>query len=138
MNESDYHGIILLWQNAEGVKIRDADSEEGIRKYLLRNPGLSFVAESNGEIVGTIMAGHDGKRGYLQHLAVASNHRQNGIATELLNYCLAALKAEGIIKSHIHVLCENEKAKIFWVNRGWLKRNDIEVFSYINGGNANT
>jgi ribosomal protein S18 acetylase RimI-like enzyme len=138
MKESDYEDIISLWQNAEGVKLRDADSREGINKYLQRNPGLSFIAESNGEIVGTIMAGHDGKRGYLQHLAVAFNHRKNGIATKLLNLCISALKAEGIVKSHIHVLCENETAKIYWKNRGWLKRNDIEVFSFINGGNANT
>ena len=138
MKESDYKDIISLWQNAEGVKLREADSLEGIGKYLLRNPGLSFIAEINGEIVGTIMAGHDGKRGYLQHLAVDTQYRRSGIATELLNRCLAALQVEGIVKSHIHVLCENDAAKIYWQNRGWLKRDDIEVFSFINGDNANT
>jgi len=138
MKESDYQKIVSLWQNAEGVRLRDADSQEGISKYLQRNPGLSFVAELNGNIVGTIMAGHDGKRGYLQHLAVALDHRKKGIATELLNRCLSALNAAGITKSHIHVLCENETAKTYWKNRGWLKRDDIEVFSFINGGDENT
>lgn len=138
MKESDYENIISLWQNAEGVKLRDADSKEGINKYLQRNPGLSFIAETDGKIVGTIMAGHDGKRGYLQHLAVDIHHRKRGIATELLNRCLAALKAENILKSHIQVLCENDSAKIYWQNRGWLKRNDIETFSFIHGDNINT
>ena len=138
MKQGDYQEIISLWQNAEGVKLRNADSKEGINKYLQRNPGLSFVAELNGNIIGTIMAGHDGKRGYLQHLAVTLDHRKNGVATELLNRCLSALKVEGITKSHIHVLCENETAKAYWKNRGWVKRNDIEVFSFINGGDENT
>jgi len=87
MKQSDYDAIISLWQNAQGIKLRDADSREGIDKYLQRNPGLSFVAEFNGMVVGTIMAGHDGKRGYLQHLAVAVTHRKMGIATKLLNLC---------------------------------------------------
>lgn len=138
IKESDYESIISLWQNSEGVKLREADSKDGIGKYLRRNPGLSFIAEINGEIVGTIMAGHDGKRGYLQHLAVDVQHRRNGIATELLKRCLAALKLEGIVKSHIHVLYENEAAKVYWQNRGWVTRNDIEVFSFINGHNENT
>lgn len=138
MELSDYESIILLWQNSEGVKIRDADSKEGIGKYLSRNPGLSFVAEINSEIVGTIMAGHDGKRGYVQHLAVAINYRNKGIATELVKHCLSALKAEDIIKSHVHILCGNESAKSYWHNRGWEKRTDIEVFSFINGSDENT
>lgn len=135
---SDYEDIILLWQKAEGVKLREADSKGGIEKYLQRNPGLSFVAEANGQIVGTIMSGHDGKRGYIQHLAVAPDMRLTVIATGLLSNCLSALKSEGILKSHIHVLSTNELAKNYWSNRGWVKRKDIEVYSYINGSSENT
>lgn len=138
MQLSDYEEIIALWQSCAGVKLRDADSKAGIAKYLTRNPGLSFVARFEGRIVGTIMAGHDGKRGYIQHLAVAESQRRKGLATELLRLCLGALKQEGIIKSHIHVLAANETAKTFWQVRGWCQRDDIEVFSYINGGHADT
>ena len=138
MRISDYGEIISLWQEAEGVKLRDADSVEGIDKYLKRNPGLSFVAENDGDIVGTIMSGHDGKRGYIQHLAVVRIYRESGIATKLLSHCLDALKSEGILKSHIHVLSNNELAKKYWHNRGWEKREDIEVYSYINGSASNT
>jgi ribosomal protein S18 acetylase RimI-like enzyme len=135
---SDYDKVISLWQDVEGVKLRDADSKSGINKYLQRNPGLSFVAEEGGNIVGTIMSGHDGKRGYIQHLAVLPSKRKTGIATELLSLCLEALKSEGIVKSHIHVLSNNEVAKNYWLNRGWVKRTDIEVYSYINGSSENT
>ena len=138
MSILDYGKVIQLWQEVEGVCLREADSKEGISKYLLRNPNLSFVAETGGMLIGTIMSGHDGKRGYLQHLAVAEKYRNAGVASTLLNMCVASLKEEGIIKSHIHVLGGNHLAKNYWKNRGWYKRNDIEVFSYINGGSENT
>ena len=134
----DYEAVITVWQGAEGGKLRDADSREGIDKYLKRNPGLSFVAEHEGQINGTVMAGHDGKPGYVQHLAVVSAHRCQGVATELVARCLAALRREGIIKSHIHVLANNALAKAYWSNRGWQLRTDIEVYSTINGGSDNT
>lgn len=137
MELNDYDSVIALWQNAEGVKIRDADLIEGITKYLIRNPDLSFVAEQDGIIVGTIMAGHDGKRGYVQHLAVSNHHRKQGIATELVSLCLSALKSEGILKSHIHILSNNDSAKSYWLHRGWQKRDDIEVYSFINSDNPN-
>lgn len=138
MELSDYEEVISLWRESEGVKLRDADSLDGIDKYLKRNPGLSFVAENNNEIIGTIMSGHDGKRGYIQHLAVKPSLRKSGIATELLSNCVSALRSEGIIKSHIHILSNNELGKNYWSNRGWKRRTDIDVYSYINGSGENT
>ncbi|GEN27124.1 N-acetyltransferase [Halovibrio variabilis] len=137
MTINDYDAAIALWGESEGVRLRDADSREGIEKYLLRNPGLSFVAEVEGGLVGTIMAGHDGKRGYIQHLSVANSHRRAGIATQLVNLCLEALKNEGILKSHLMILPENEAAKKFWANQGWACRSDIQLYSFINGDDQN-
>ncbi|EHJ92499.1 GNAT family N-acetyltransferase [Vreelandella boliviensis] len=137
MTINDYESAITLWSESEGVRLRDADSREGIEKYLLRNPGLSFVAEVEGKLVGTIMAGHDGKRGYVQHLSVADSHRRMGIATELVNLCLEALKSEGLLKSHLMILAQNETAKQFWANQGWACRSDILLYSFINGDDQN-
>jgi addiction module HigA family antidote len=138
MSIDDYGTIVELWMRSEGVRLRDADSREDIEKYLSRNPGLSFVAESAGKIIGTIMAGHDGKRGYIQHLSVEGSHRRCGIGRELVRRCLDALKKEGILKSHLMILVENEIAKQFWSGLGWVKRTDIRLYSYINGGGQNT
>jgi|TARA_R110001599_G_scaffold19701_1_gene75218 ribosomal protein S18 acetylase RimI-like enzyme len=145
MTINDYDAAIALWSESEGVRIRDADSRQGIEKYLLRNPGLSFVAEVEGEgegegeeeLVGTIMAGHDGKRGYVQHLSVADSHRRLGIATRLVSLCLEALKNEGIQKSHLMILPENEAAQTFWASQGWAYRSDILLYSFVNGDNQN-
>ncbi len=133
MTIDDYSSIIDLWKRSDGVRLRDADSREGIDRYLSRNPGLSFVAQDTGNIIGTIMAGHDGKRGYIQHLSVDVSYRRRGIARELVRLCLEALREDGILKSHLMVLADNDRAKKFWCSLGWLDRKDIALYSYING-----
>jgi ribosomal protein S18 acetylase RimI-like enzyme len=137
MQISDYASVIALWRDCNGVSLRDADSPEGIEKYLQRNPALSFVALDGIDIVGTIMAGHDGKRGYIQHLAVANAARGQGIAGSLVELCLEALKLQGIEKTHVHVLGDNEPGRKFWSGRGWFHRAEIVMYSFINGENKN-
>ncbi|MGP8292516.1 GNAT family N-acetyltransferase [Vreelandella zhanjiangensis] len=134
MKIEDYDAAVALWLSTEGVRLRDADSREGIDKYLKRNPGLSFVAEQQGEVVGTIMAGHDGHRGFVQHLAVAAVCRKQGIGTELVRRCMNALKNEGIQKSHLMLLVDNDAGKRFWKRLGWEFRTDIELHSFILDG----
>lgn len=138
MQISDYESVVQLWQACEGLSLRDADSRDGIEKYLERNPGLSFVAEDGLRIFGSIMAGHDGKRGYIQHMAVDAARRKRGIATKLVDLCLDALKLQGIEKSHVHVLKTNQAGRAYWSSRGWTRRAEIVMYSFINGDNENT
>jgi ribosomal protein S18 acetylase RimI-like enzyme len=137
MQLSDYGALMQLWRSCAGLLLRDADSIQSIERYLLRNPGLSFVAEEEGTIVGSLMAGHDGRRGYIQHLAVAPALRNRGVASRLVEHCLAALKAEGIVKSHVHVLSSNQTGQDFWLRRGWIRRGETRLYSFINGGSEN-
>lgn len=134
---ADYDAIMSLWQLSDGLSLRDADSRDGIDRYLRRNPGLSFVAERGDEIVGTIMAGHDGRRGYIQHLAVSDGARGNGVGSRLVELCLQALGLEGIFKTHVHVLGRNRPGREFWLGRAWHERNEIVMYSFINGENPN-
>lgn len=138
MNISDHDGVMALWRNCNGISLRNADSCQSTEKYLARNPGLSFVAQDETGIVGTLMAGHDGRRGYIQHLAVAPELRGKGVSDKLVELCLDALKGQGIVKSHVHVLDANEPGRAFWSNRGWTHRAEIEMYSFINGKNQNT
>jgi ribosomal protein S18 acetylase RimI-like enzyme len=138
MQITDYDAVVALWRACEGLSLRDADSPSGIDSYLRRNPGLSFVAEKEARIVGSIMAGHDGKRGYIQHMAVDQSVRNRGIATKLVECCLAALKKQGIEKSHVHVLKDNQAGRAYWSARGWTRRSEIVMYSFINGDNENT
>jgi len=137
MKISDHEAVMALWRTCSGISLRDADSSQSTEKYLQRNPGLSFIAQDETGIVGTLMAGHDGRRGYIQHLAVAPELRGRGVGDKLVELCLDALKLQGIVKSHVHVLGDNGAGRAFWSNRGWVHRADIEMYSFINGANQN-
>ncbi|UCH38552.1 MAG: GNAT family N-acetyltransferase [Gammaproteobacteria bacterium] len=137
MQISDHDTVMQLWCDCEGLLLRDADSKSAVGRYLARNPGLSFVAEDDDRIVGSIMAGHDARRGYIQHLAVAEDTRRQGVASRLIELCLDALKAQGIEKSHVHVLKNNRSGRRYWAKRGWSERCETILYSYVNGENEN-
>jgi ribosomal protein S18 acetylase RimI-like enzyme len=124
-----YDEVLALWKRCEGVGLSDADSKEAIRMYLERNPGMSFVAKAGGKVVGAILAGHDGRRGYIHHLAVDGGGRRQGIARQLVEKCLGVLKASGIQKTHIFIFRSNESGIAFWKSLGWTYRTDISVVS---------
>jgi N-acetylglutamate synthase len=137
MSIEDYDAVIGLLTATSGVRLRDADSREATARYLERNPGLSFVASGDGDMVGCVMCGHDGRRGYLQHLAVSPPHRRTGIGSALVEACLTGLESLGIRKTHIDVLVENHSAHDFWRRRGWQKRDDIFRYSFLRSQDRN-
>ena len=131
MTPAHYDAVIELLHRIPGIGMRDADSREGIMRYLQRNPGLSFVAFDNSMLIGCAMCGHDGRRGYLQHVAVDHAFRGNGIAHELVSSCLNELKRIGIFKVHIDVFKTNDLANSYWSKRGWKLREDIYRYSLV-------
>ena len=137
MTMADYDAMYALLSATPGIGLRLADSREGIERYLARNPGLSFVARYDGRIVGCVMSGHDGRRGYLQHLAVAPEFRLQGIGRELVEHCLDRLQAEGIEKTHLDVFVDNLPAHRYWSRRGWKKRDDLVRYSFTKSDSDN-
>ncbi|MCP5094846.1 MAG: GNAT family N-acetyltransferase [Chloroflexi bacterium] len=124
-----YDDVIRLWQQCDGVGLSSSDSRDKIAIYLERNPNLSFIAEKNGRIVGATLCGHDGRRGYLHHLAVHPELRRQGIGQQLANACLKSLQAIGIDKCHLFIFHQNQSGITFWQNVGWEFRQDIGVMS---------
>ena len=133
MSMADYDEVMALWLNTEGMGMRPADEREHIARYLQRNPNLSFVAREGDLLVGAVLCGHDGRRGYLQHLAVARSHRGLGLGRALVERALAALRAININKCHLFVLKSNLKAVNFWEAVGWVQRDDLVTMSYWTG-----
>lgn len=126
MTISDYEEIYDVWINTPGMGLNSTDdSKEGIEKYLKRNPTTSFVAECDGKVVGVIMAGHDGRRGYLHHTAVLSVYRNQGIAKTLVEAAMKALEKEGIHKVALVAFKKNEIGNGFWEHLGFVEREDI-------------
>ncbi|WP_281518129.1 GNAT family N-acetyltransferase [Thomasclavelia cocleata] len=123
---SDYQSVYNLWKNTSGMGLRSLDdSEEGIKRFLLRNPNTNFVAVIDKKIAGVIMAGNDGRRGYIYHLAVQNEYRRRGIASALVKECLMALRIEEINKVALVVFSDNTSGNNFWQKLGFIEREDL-------------
>lgn len=123
---NDYDPVFQIWTSTTGMGLNEFDdSKDGIAKYLNRNPNTCFVALEGGRIVGAILSGHDGRRGYIHHTAVASGNRGQGIGTALLRAAVNALEEENIRKVALVVFEKNQIGNEFWENRGFQARTDL-------------
>jgi N-acetylglutamate synthase len=124
-----YDRVYALWQQCEGIGLSEADSPASIQAYLNRNPGMSFIATAGGIVIGAALCGHDGRRGYLHHLAVHPRARRRSVGRQLVDQCLGALRREGIQKCHIFVFNQNQDGIAFWKSVGWTPRAEIGLIS---------
>jgi ribosomal protein S18 acetylase RimI-like enzyme len=122
---------LKLWSKAEGIGLTESDTADQIGRFLERNPGFSWVALRGGSIVGAVLCGHDGRRGYIHHLAVTASERRAGIGRALVERCLSRLREAGILKCHAFVYRTNQFGELFWGARGWERRDDLHVFSHL-------
>ena len=126
MTINDYDEVYKLWINTPGMGLNNIDdSREGIERYLKRNPDTCFIAKKKNKIVGVILSGHDGRRGYIHHTAVAVNKRRQGIGKALLSAALNALEKEGINKVALVAFSKNEIGNRFWEKNGFIVRDDL-------------
>ena len=126
MRAEDYDGVYDLWIHTPGMGLNTVDdSREGIEKYLKRNPTTSFVAVCGSSVVGVIMSGHDGRRGYIHHTAVLPAYRGQGIAQKLVEHAIDALDKEGIIKANLVAFRDNDIGNGFWEHIGFHERVDL-------------
>lgn len=126
MTIDDYQKVYDLWSRTPNVGLNDIDdSIEGISKYLNRNQNTCFIAEENTHIIGVILSGHDGRRGYIHHMAVSESKQRQGIGEMLLGKALQALKSEGIHKVALVVFEKNVKGNSFWEKNGFIAREDL-------------
>ncbi len=127
----DYDKVKALWMTIHGFGIRSVDdSREGVERFLRRNPTSSVVAEENGEIIGAILCGHDGRRGCLYHVCVAEGHRRRGIGKAMVVFCMNALKEEQINKVSLIAFTRNDIGNAFWNCIGWTKREDLNYYDF--------
>lgn len=122
----DYNGVYNLWISCKGMGLNNLDdSKDGIERFLQRNPETCFVAVKDEKVIGVIIAGHDGRRGYIYHTAVSPEHRRQGIAKQLAEAALNALKNLGINKAALLVFERNRDGNEFWENIGFTAREDV-------------
>lgn len=130
MTIDDYDDVYALWINTDNMGLRSLDdSKEGIDCFLKRNPHTNFIAVMNNKIIGVILCGNDGRRGYIYHTAVHKNFRNQGIATQLINAAVKALQKENITMVCLNVVKTNEQGKNFWINHGWKEKEFLGFYS---------
>lgn len=125
MRLADYPGVMALWKKTEGIGLSESDTRPATAAFLRRNPGLSTVAVAGGRVVGAILCGHDGRRGYLHHLAVAPKSRRQGLGRALVGRSLENLRAVGIPKCNLFLFSDNAAGRAFWKRLGWTMRSDL-------------
>ncbi len=115
----------------KGFGIRSIDdSKEGVARFLKRNPTTSVVAEKDGRIVGSILCGHDGRRGCLYHVCVDEDYRRHGIGKRMVVFAMKALKEEKINKVSLIAFTENDIGNAFWNTIGWTERLDLNYYDF--------
>lgn len=130
MTIEDYPSLFDLWKHTPNMGLRSLDdSREGILLFLNRNPGTSFIAREGDQLVGAILCGHDGRRGYIYHTVVRPEYRKKGIGSELVDRAVDALRAEGITRVCLNVTESNVSGKSFWIHRGWEKKDFLGFYS---------
>ena len=131
MTIEDFDQVHALWMTISGFAIRSIDdSREGVERFLRRNPTTSVVAEEDGKIVGSILCGHDGRRGCLYHVCVHKDYRMRGIGKAMVVYAMNALKAEEISKVSLIVFTRNDIGNAFWNRIGWTRRLDLNYYDF--------
>jgi len=125
MKPEDIPAALALWQSTPGIGLNESDTPARLAAYLQHNPGQSFVATESGRIIGAVLCGSDGRRGSMNHLAVAASWQRRGIGTALVERCLIALEALDIAKCNIFVYANNQTGQAFWNRCGWKMRPDL-------------
>ena len=132
MTIEDYEGVYALWMTIKGFAIRSIDdSAEGVERFLKRNPDTSVVAVAGGKIVGSILCGHDGRRGCLYHVCVREDYRMRGIGKSMVVRCMEALEREHISKVSLIAFTQNDIGNAFWKEIGWTKREDLNYYDFV-------
>lgn len=132
MTIEDYDGVRALWMTIKGFGIRSIDdSKEGVGRFLKRNPTTSVVAVEDGKIVGSILCGHDGRRGCLYHVCVHEDYRRRGIGKAMVVRAMEALKAEQVSKVSLIAFTKNDIGNAFWNTIGWTRRMDLNYYDFV-------
>ena len=131
MTMEDYEEVHTLWMSIKGFGIRSIDdAKEGVERFLRRNPSTSVVAVEDGKIVGSILCGHDGRRGCFYHVCVHKDYRQRGIGKSMAVAAMEALRKEKINKVSLIAFKNNEVGNSFWKGVGWTFREDLNYYDF--------
>jgi len=127
---NDYDTVLQLWK-AAGLTIRPGDEREGIELKLRRDPDLFLIAEDSDEIVGVVIGAWDGRRGWINHLAVRPDQQRKGIGMLLVRELEKRLTGKGARKINAQIYQSNTRSLSFFKVMGYEVHNDLIMIGKI-------
>ncbi|CAD6490855.1 MAG: Acetyltransferase YpeA [Candidatus Argoarchaeum ethanivorans] len=129
IRSEDYEASIRFWESIDEIELDDSEGKQDFEFFLRRNKGMSFLALDKEEVIGACLASHNGRRGFLDHLAIAPSHRRKGLGKMLVEKCLKVLQAEGIKRNYVFLFKENAEGRAFWEHIGWSQCDEYVMMS---------
>ncbi|HHV34350.1 MAG TPA: GNAT family N-acetyltransferase [Syntrophomonadaceae bacterium] len=127
---ADIDAMLNLWRCIPGIGISKGDTVQSLRGFMDKNPSACLILRIDGRLIGTVLGGFDGRRGYIYHLAVHPDYRGRGYGKALLDRVCRELNALGAPKIHLFAFNDNQAAATFYPSQGWEERRDIRVYSW--------
>jgi len=121
---SDYEKVVELWREA-GIVLRPGDEREGIELKLQRDPDLFLVAEDDHQILGVVLGAWDGRRGWINHLAVRSDHQRSGVGKSLVKELERRLAGKGALKVNAQIYKSNRVSVEFFKSLNYEVHSDL-------------
>ena len=119
--------VILLWKEVFGYEADHNTPELVIDKKFEFGDGLFFIATVNQDVVGTVMAGYDGHRGWIYSIAVSSEYRKQGLSTDSLSFAEKKLSNIGCMKINLQIMEDNEPVEKFYLSNGYQTEKRISM-----------
>jgi ribosomal protein S18 acetylase RimI-like enzyme len=111
--------VVALWEAVFGYDAAHNRPGVVIDKKVAAHDQLFFVAIDGAAVVGTVMAGYDGHRGWIYSVAVAPSYRRQGIGSKLMAAAEAALRSRGCMKINLQIMVGNESVAAFYASLGY-------------------
>lgn len=125
-----YDDLIELWRIA-GISVSSSDNKEELARMSRQNPDLFLIGKASDAIIGVVMGGFDGRRGYVHHLAVDPNYQKRGYGKLLMDELIKRFRQKGVHKVHLFIEKRNKKVVDFYKNLGWQVRENLIMMSYV-------
>ncbi|MFX0031532.1 MAG: GNAT family N-acetyltransferase [Candidatus Hodarchaeota archaeon] len=126
----NYENIVQLWKKVD-LSITSSDSKEEIERMIKKNPNLSLISKIGGKIVGVVMGGFDGRRGYVHHLAIDPKYQKKGFGRKLMDELMERFRQKKVHKVHLFIEKRNKDVITFYQKLGWEMRNDLVMMSFV-------
>ena len=125
-----YEEIVMLWRKA-GISVGSSDTREELERVLQRNPNLFLIGKLDNIVIGVVIGGFDGRRGYVHHLAIDPDYQKKGYGKMIMDELIEKFRKIGVHKIHLFIEKYNKNAIEFYRNLGWDIRDDLIMMSYV-------